>query len=232
MKNKERSRFTNILINSVGVALFIIACIVICIYLSPYLETLLKKPDTIREIAEEKGVVAIPIFLLLQVLQIVVAVIPGEALEVGAGAAFGWFGGFLLSELGIMLGTVLIFAVTRKLGKRFVESITDGKRIKRFEKLDKSPRRDRIIFLIFFIPGLPKDILTYAAAFFDIGLLKFLVITMTARIPSVISSTLAADFLINGNYITSAVIFIITAVISALCFLLSEKILAKIEKTK
>lgn len=232
MKKKERSRSTNIFINSLGIALFLIVCIFICIYLSPYFETLLEKPDAIREIAEEKGIFAIPIFLILQILQIVIAIIPGEALEVGAGAAFGWFGGFLLSELGIVFGTGLIFFFTRKLGKRFVEIITDGKRLKRFEKLDKSPRRDRIIFLVFFIPGLPKDILTYAAAFFDIGLLKFLTITVIARIPSVISSTLAADFLINGNYITAAVIFIITAVISAFCFLLSEKILAKIEKAK
>ncbi len=231
-KKEERSKLANVLVNSVGVMIFLVLCTVICIYLSPYFETILKEPETIRDIAEEKGIVAIPIFLLLQVLQVVVALIPGEALEIGAGAAFGWFGGFLLSELGVMLGTSLIFVISRKLGKRFIESITGGRKLMRFEKLDRSKHRDRIIFLVFFIPGLPKDVLTYAAAFFDIKLFKFLYITVIARIPSIISSTLAADFLISKNYVTATAIFVITAAISVICFLLSEKILAKIEKTK
>ncbi len=233
MKNqRERSRIANILVNSVGVVIFLVICTVIFIYLSPYFETIIKQPDTIRNIAESKGITAVLVFLILQALQVVIAFIPGEALEIAAGAAFGWLGGFLLAQIGILLATALIFAVTRSYGKRFVESITDGRKLKRFEVLDKSPHRDRIIFLIFFIPGLPKDALIYAAAFFDIKILKFLYITMIARIPSIISSTLAADFLINKNYATAIAIFVITAAISVICFLLSEKILARVEKTK
>lgn len=215
-----------------GVAVFLAICIAICIYLSPHFETVIKDPEYLRRIAESKGALAIPAFLILQILQVVVALIPGEALEIGAGAAFGPFWGFLLAQLGVAIGTVIIFVISRRLGKRFIESITGGRQFKRFSRLDKSPHRDRIIFLIFFIPGLPKDALTYAAAFFDVSAARFLSITLIARIPSVLSSTIAADFLISENYPLALAIFIVTGIVSVLCFLLSEKILAKIEKTK
>ncbi len=231
-KKEERSRLANVIVSSVGILIFLTVCALVCIYLWPHIEAIIKDPALVRTLAKQKGIVAIPVFILLQILQVVVAIIPGEALEIGAGAAFGWFGGFLLAQLGVMLGTVLIFAVSRRLGKSFVESITDGKKLVRFEKLDKSRHRDRIIFLVFLIPGLPKDILTYAAAFFDIRLVRFLTITLTARIPSIISSTLAADFLISKNYLTAIIIFVATALISLLCFLLSEKILSNLENTK
>ncbi len=231
-KKEERSRLANVIVSSVGILIFLTVCALVCIYLWPHIEAIIKDPALVRSLANRKGIVAIPVFILLQILQVVVAIIPGEALEIGAGAAFGWFGGFLLAQLGVMLGTVLIFAVSRRLGKSFVESITDGRKLVRFEKLDKSRHRDRIIFLVFLIPGLPKDILTYAAAFFDIRLVRFLTITLTARIPSIISSTLAADFLISKNYLTAIIIFVVTALISLLCFLLSEKILSNLENTK
>ncbi len=83
----------------------------------------------------------------MQVLQVVVALIPGEFLEVGAGIAFGWFGGFLLAQLGITIGTIIIFLIFRKLGKPIIMRYLGNDKLEKFEKLNNTPKRDLIIFL-------------------------------------------------------------------------------------
>ena len=73
-----------------------------------------------------------------------------------------------------------------------------------------------IIFIIFFIPGTPKDILTYFAPFTRIKLSTFLLITTVARIPSIITSTIGGNALSNQNYHFTITVFIITGIISIL----------------
>lgn len=228
MKKETKERVINILVNSVGVAVFLVIAAIITVFLWPYVSEFLESPEKLQSFVSENGVFAVPLYLLLQVLQVVVALIPGEALEIGAGAAFGWFWGLILAEIGVALGTVIIFVVARKAGRRFVDAIVGGKKLKVFDKLNTHPRRDSVIFLVFLVPALPKDLLTYAAAFFDISMWKFILMTAIARIPSIITSTLAADFLIEGNYLAAALIFVLTGAAAIICFFLSEKIMAKI----
>ena len=157
-ENEKRAKIKNVIVNSIGVIIFFIICAIITVSVWPKISEFIKNPQKIRYLAASRGdSEAVAIFLLLQIFQVVVAIIPGEALEIGAGAAFGWLGGFILAEIGVALGTALIFAVSRIFGKRFTEALTDGKKIKRFEKLNESKKRDGIIFLVFLIPGLPKD---------------------------------------------------------------------------
>ncbi len=232
MRKERKEKIINILVNSVGVVLFLIISAVVTVALWPYVSEFLSSPEKLQSFVSENGVFAVPLYLLLQVLQVVVALIPGEALEIGAGAAFGWFWGLILAEIGVSLGTIVIFLVSRKLGRRFVDALVGEKKLKIFDKLNGHPRRDSVIFLVFLIPGLPKDLLTYAAAFFDISMWKFIVMTAIARIPSIITSTLAADMIVEGNYLTAALIFLATGAAAVICFLLSEKIMAKIGVNK
>ncbi|MBQ2945934.1 MAG: TVP38/TMEM64 family protein [Clostridia bacterium] len=228
MDSQRKEKITNILVNSVGIVIFLVIAAVITVALWPYISEFLESPEKLQSFVADNGALAVPLYLALQVLQVVVALIPGEALEIGAGAAFGWFWGLILAEIGVALGTVIIFVVARKAGRRFVDAIVGGKKLKVFDKLNTHPRRDSVIFLVFLIPALPKDLLTYAAAFFDISMWKFILMTAIARIPSIITSTLAADFLIEGNYLAAVLIFVATGAMAIICFLLSEKIMAKI----
>lgn len=228
MKKETKERVINILVNSVGVAVFLVIAAIITVFLWPYVSEFLESPEKLQSFVSENGVFAVPLYLLLQVLQVVVALIPGEALEIGAGAAFGWFWGLILAEIGVALGTIIIFLVSRKAGRRFIDAVVGGKKLKIFDKLNTHPRRDSVIFLVFLVPALPKDLLTYAAAFFDISMWKFILMTAIARIPSIITSTVAADFLIEGNYLAAALIFVLTGAAAMICFFLSEKIMAKI----
>ncbi len=167
---------------------------------------------------------------MLQFLQIVISVIPGEFIEIAAGISFGWFWGFILCEVGIFIASSFIYFISKKLGKPIIQQFVGKHKFEKLERFNNSSKRDKIIFLIFFIPALPKDLLTYVACFFDISYCKLMMIICIARIPSIITSTIAGNYLINKQYLAAIIIFVITGLIAIICYLLSDKIMNRIDK--
>lgn len=149
----------------------------------------------------------------IQVLQVIVALIPGEVVEVGCGLAFGTWGGLLICLLGSALGSTVIFLLVRKFGVRLVEVFVSREKINSLKFLNNERKLRSVIFLVFFTIGTPKDLLTYFVGLTNIKLHEFLIISTVARIPSVISSILVGDTLSKGNFITSVLIFGASAVL-------------------
>lgn len=228
-KNSRKPLNTSQKLQIAGIILFLLVCAGITLLAWPYIQGFIKTPEAFPQFVKENGLASVFLYLALQTLQVVVAVIPGEVLEVAAGVAFGWFGGLLLAEAGVAIGTIIIFTVFRRLGKPLVRSLLGPEKLARMEKLSGHPRRDGIIFFIFLIPGLPKDLLTYAAAFFDMTVWRFLLLTLIARIPSILTSTIAGRSIIQKDYKTAVIIFIITSIVAVLGFLFSEKIMKLLE---
>lgn len=206
--------------------------IVISIILIPKIKIFVSDPLKFRDYINEHGIYGVAIFLSLQIIQIIVSIIPGEFIEIAAGISFGWFYGFILCEVGIFIASTFIYFVSRKLGKPIIQSFIGKDKFKKLEKFNNSKKRDQIIFWIFFIPALPKDLLTYVASFFDISYKKLMFIILVARIPSIITSTIAGNYIINKEYWKAIIIFIITGVIAVICYFLSDKIMKKIESHK
>lgn len=156
------------------------------------------------------------IFIIMQVLQIIFPILPGEVIEVGAGYVFGPFIGLLLCELGILLASVPVFFISRKFGNRIVGDIFSSDKIKSLLFLKNERRVTLIVFLLFFIPGTPKDLLTYFVGLTPIKPLHFILITLFARIPSILTSTLAGASMGSGQSSQAITIYAITAVISVI----------------
>lgn len=228
LNNKIKKR--KLIINIVGLLVFLLICVVVTILIFPYIKNFLKDPIAFKEYIKENGFVGGCLFILVQILQIIVSVIPGEVVEIAGGISFGWFFGLLLCELGVAIGTIIIFIVCKKFGRSIIDIYLGEGKLKRFDKLDKNPKRDNIIFLLFLIPGLPKDMLIYACAFFDISLSRFLLISLIARIPSIITSTIAGELILQKNYASAVIIFIITGAIALMGYLLYEKKRKAVEK--
>ena len=231
-EQKAKAKRIRLWINAIGLFIFLAVCAAVVIIAWPYMGKFVKEPGALEEFLQGKGFWGVIIFLAIQILQVVVAIIPGEIVEVAAGVVFGWWWGFILVLLGITIGTFIIFFVFRRTGKPLIEAALGDDRLKKFEKLDKHKNRDKIIFIMFFIIGLPKDIFTYAAAFFDISIWRFFLLTTFARIPAIISSTIAGSSLAKGDIKTTVVIFVITGIISIAGYLFSEKILNKMQKRR
>jgi uncharacterized membrane protein YdjX (TVP38/TMEM64 family) len=154
------------------------------------------------------------LFVGMVIFQVLVAFIPGEPLEIGAGYAFGVWEGTVLCLLGITIGSILIFLLVRRFGVQFVELFFSVERIRSVKFLQKERRLTVIAFLVFLIPGTPKDILSYFVGLTSMKLSTWIAITTLARIPSVVTSTVGGQALNTKNYLTAVLVLGVTAALS------------------
>ena len=171
-------------------------------------------PEHFKEYIDSYGWRGRLVLLGLQFLQVVVAFIPGELVEVGAGYAFGAVEGTLLCVAGAAAASCLVFLLTRLFGIKLVEMFVSREKIDQLRFINSEQKLKRLIFLLFFIPGTPKDVLTYFVGLTRIRLSEFLVISTIARVPSVVSSTIGGDVISNQNYGMAVLIFAVTGLVS------------------
>ena len=188
--------------------------------------------EGLRSYIQSFGAAGWLVFLALQILQVFVALIPGELLESVAGFAFGPVVGTLLCFAGVAIASALVFLLTRRFGIKLVELFVAREKINQLRFLNTEKKRDMLIFLVFFIPGTPKDLLTYFVGLTEIKLGKFLAISLVARIPSVVSSTFGGHLLGEGRYTGAIVLYAATAAVSALGMLSYNAWLKKKEARK
>ena len=182
------------------------------------------QPDQFREWVDSHGLWGRVAFVGMMMFQVFVAIIPGEPLEIGAGYAFGVLEGTLLCVLATSLSGTLIFLIVKKFGMKFVTLFVSEEKIHSLKFLQNTRRLDLIAFLLFFIPGTPKDVLTYIAGLTPMRLSTWIFITTVARLPSVITSTVGGNALGTQEYLFAVIVFAATAVISGVGVLVYRKI--------
>lgn len=216
----------------VGLIAFFGIMVVICLLVWPYVADLFEPGGVDRVIADvrDAGAVGFLILLGLQFLQIVVAFIPGEVVQIAAGLLYGpWVGGLIIL-MGCVISSAFIFALVHKLGAPFVQSMVPTKYLDKFRTFEKSGKLNIIVFILFLIPGLPKDVFTYLVPLTDMRMRTFLLLSNIGRIPGILVSTYAADGLIEGRYFESALIFVVAAVIALLGIVFQKRIMKLLEK--
>lgn len=182
--------------------------------LGPKIVAFANDPEKLREVLGTKDPLSYLIFIGIQFLQVVFAFIPGEVVEVGAGYIYGGFKGTLLCLLGVAPASCLIFWLTRLLGSKFTVIMIDSKDLKKLKFLKDERKLTFFLFLLYFLPGTPKDLITYFAGVTKIKFWAFLFLSTVCRLPSVLSSTLAGAQLGEENYFTSIIIFAVTGVLA------------------
>ena len=172
------------------------------------------------------------VFLILQVLQVVVALIPGGIIQIIAGVAFGGIWGTVFSLVGVIIGTYIVFVIVRKLGAPIVEAFIDKKGIKQFSFLNDNKKLELAVFILFLIPGIPKDTLTYIAPLTKIKMPNFILLSTVARVPALVMSCVFGSSLGNGNIVTAIVMFSVIAVLGVFGILYRDKIISKVKTFK
>lgn len=168
----------------------------------------------------------------VQFLQVFIALIPGEVVETAAGYAFGPLLGTVICYAGVAAASALIFFLTRRFGIRLVEVFVSREKINELKFINTSKKRNFLIFILFFIPGTPKDLITYFAGLTDIKITEFLCISLVARFPSVISSTFGGHLLGEGQYIHALLLYGITGAVSIAGLLIYNKIVKSRQEKK
>lgn len=199
-----------------GVSIFVVLLLMVlltlfvCHWLNSFSQ------EDFREHVRSFGVLAPLVMLALQILQVFIALIPGEIVESAAGYVLGPWLGTAVCYAGIAFASALIFVLTRRYGVKLVEVFISREKINELRFLNTEQKRNTLIFLLFFIPGTPKDLLTYFVGLTDIRLRTFLLLSMVARIPSVITSTFGGHLLGQERYIGAVILYGITGTLSLL----------------
>lgn len=201
MSRKDKVKIFKIILMILVVIIFI----GVIIYLFPVMKDLSTKEGQIafRDKVESSGFWGMLSLFGLQVANIFLIVVPGEPIEIIAGMCYGAFWGTIFVMVSACIITIGIFFLVRKLGRKFVYDFCSKERIEKIEnsKLFKNPKKIEMIMLILFlIPGTPKDLLVYLGGLLPIKASRFILISTLARIPSIISSTIAGDQLAVGQW--------------------------------
>lgn len=188
--------------------------------------------EELRSFVNSMGFAGIIFMFLIQTVQVVLAFIPGEPIEIAAGTLYGTVGGTILCLAGIAAGTAVIFLLVKILGRDISLRVIGGDKYRRLKFLEDTSKRDVLLFLLMFIPGTPKDVLTYFAPLSGISTLRFLVIASVARIPSVITSAYVGGTLAKGDILWALFVFLTVGAVSIGGIIIYNKIIDANNKGK
>ncbi len=201
------------------IALFLFWGVLFVVAGKPML-AMVNDPQGFRAWVDSKGIWGRVLFVGFMILQVLVSVIPSEPLEIGAGYAFGAIEGTVLCLLGIGIGSAIIFCFVRRFGRRVVDFFISSERIDALPILNTDRRLKGLTFVLYFIPGIPKDIVTWAVPLTRLSLFDFLWITTLARIFAVVTSTVGGSALGEENYDTAIVVFAVTGAVTGIGYLI------------
>lgn len=180
----------------------------------PLVEAFRKSPETFRSYVESHGFLGKLLMIGITILQVVIALLPGEPFELAAGFVFGWLEGGILCMIGCIIASSLVFLLVSIFGKKVAELFFREDKIKQYAFLQNEKRLNVLVFILFLIPGTPKDMLTYIVPLTPMRLPTFLWLTSLARIPSLFSSTITGSLAQNENYLAAVITYGITLIIS------------------
>lgn len=210
-----------------SVAAFFVVLVLLSVFVGIPLVKTLGDPASFRAWVDARGVWGQVLFVGILILQVVVAFIPGEPLEIAAGYAFGAVWGTLLVWIGLTLGSIAVFLFVRKVGVKAVEVFFPREKIDSMKYLNNEKTLNATAFVLFFIPGTPKDFLTYLAGLTKIKLLPWIVLTSIARLPSILTSTIGGNAIGTERYGFAILVFGATALLSVAGALLYRSIQKK-----
>jgi len=169
------------------------------------------------------------VFMALQLLQVILAPIPGEATGFIGGYLFGSFEGFVYSSLALSVGSWINFSIGRFLGRHWVRRWIPPNTLVRFDHLVER-QGVIVLFLLFVFPGFPKDYLCLFLGITAISTKVFLLIASIGRMPGTLILSLQGEFLFSRNYVFFAVVFTVTLLLAVLTIRYRETIYRWLEK--
>lgn len=214
-----------ILLNIIAIVFFIVIVSFITSKYAPQLIAISKDPQKFRNWVLSFGSKSILMFVLFQIIQVIISVIPGEVVQISGGYIYGTILGSLFSLIGITIGSIVVFYISRLLGYNLIKEIVSEQKLKSFYFLINSSRSEIAIFLLFLIPGIPKDILTYIVGLSPIKPLRFFILVTIARFPGIFFSSYIGSNIQEKNYGIAIVVGIIATILFLLGVIFRTKII-------
>lgn len=230
-----KKELTNKQQKCIGIIAIIIG-ISLSIWLSYYigipLIKLASKPEEFRIWINSFGMKGPFAYIAMVLLQVIIAILPGEPFEIAGGYAFGAIQGTILCLIACSIGSILVFLLVRIFGIKLVEIFFSKEKIDSLKILKTSKNKEILFFIIYLIPGTPKDLLSYFAGLTDMSFKTWILISIVGRIPSIITSTIGGDLIGTKQYMLSIIVFIITLIISMIGIYIYNRIIQSEKKVQ
>ena len=213
-----------------ALVIFVLLTAAVCWFVGRPMLRFVSEPEKFRLWVDGHGLWGRVLYVGMCFLQVVVAIIPGEPLEISGGYAFGALRGSVLCLLGGVLGSVAVFALVRRFGRELVEIFFPREKLEKLKFLQSSPKRDALFWLIFTVPGTPKDLLCYFAGLTDLSWGKWLLLCTVGRLPSVLTSTIGGSALGVKDYQFAILVFAVTLAVSGVGLLIYRAVCRRHER--
>lgn len=222
------------IVKLVGLLAFFVVAILAVWAAWPYIKEIFEPGGVDKLISQvhEAGAAGVLILFAFQLLQVIVAFIPGEVTAVAAGMMYGPWLGALLILVGGAVASAIVYYIVHFLGAPFVHDMVPKQFISKFREYERTGKFNIIVFILFLIPGLPKDAFTYIVGLSDMKCSTFLVLSTLARTPGVLVTTYAASGITDGDYVQAVIIFAVFAALAVLGLIFRDKIMAFVSSGK
>ncbi|AGF55549.1 putative membrane protein YdjX (TVP38/TMEM64 family) [Clostridium saccharoperbutylacetonicum] len=220
-------RAKKLLIGKILLAILGGIAITLTIKYLPYILEITTSLDKFRDYIISTGRFGSFLFIFFQILQTVIAPIPGEVIQVAGGYIYGVPLGLIYTTLGLMIGGIIAFYFTRLIGASFIEKLIKKKKSNWLLDIMNSKKFTVILFVFFIIPGFPKDFLIYVAGLTPIKPLKFFGILLISRFPWLLASVGIGSNIHYGNYMSTIVISLIALIAFVLGIIYKDKLISK-----
>ena len=186
--------------------------------------------DDVVSFLEKYETVSIFVYIILQIVQVVISVIPGQVFQMAAGYLYGFWPALIYAMTGAIAGTAISFMLAKLLGRDFLHIIFGEEKISYYIERLNSKRVYVIVFLIYLIPGIPKDMVSYAAGVSEIKFRPFIILSAVGRIPGMVGSLLMGTMLEEEKFGFAIGIGIFAVIACVFCIIYRERILQLMDK--
>lgn len=211
--------------------IFLFACCILLVALMikylPFIISITLSLTKFRDYIVSLGSLGAGVFIFFQMLQTVIAPIPGEVIQIAGGYIYGVPLGMIYTNIGFLLGAIIAFYFTRFIGTHFIEKLVKKEKFKWIMDIMDNKKFTIILFVIFLVPGIPKDFLLYVAGLTPIKPLKFFGIILVARFPSLLASVSIGSNINNGNYMSTVIVSVIALIAFVIGLIYKDKLISK-----
>lgn len=208
--------------------LFLVFLIFLTAKYAPEIVNFIKNPERFERFLSSQGSRGIFLFIFFEIIQVVIAVIPGELVQIPGGYVYGTFWGTIYSTVGILIGSMIAFYLSRLFGYNLVKVLVPKKELERFDFLINSPKYELIMFVLFLIPGVPKDILVFVAGATPVKPIRFFILYTIARFPSLLVASFIGANIQEKDYRHVIILSIVICILLIIGYLYKDTILKKL----
>ena len=213
--------------------LLILIVVLIPLYLYFYQQDFLMRFRDFNDIVsflDRYKLQSIPIYIILQIAQIVISVLPGQFFQLAAGYLYTFWPALLFSCIGAFLGTTITFWLAKGLGSDFVHIFFEKDKTEDYVKRLNSKRAYTIVFLLYAIPGIPKDVVSYAAGLSEMKYKAFIILSTIGRLPGMMGSIMIGSMWHKEEYVGMIILAIIAVVAFCSCIIYRKKLHELLDK--